>query len=149
MVKIVGMFMAVLICLFGVGCGSEINTQSDNFKPQYSIISEKDVSTGYAVRKTIQISLPDGLDKKTVEDNITYAAKDAEKKYAKSDKGLAIDIYAFSDNDVKRMNAGDYVKCFAEGTYAHNGEWTNSDQKYSPSMMKAKITINNEDYFKK
>ena len=143
MLKRINIVAIILISLFGLGCSSETSVQNNNFKPQYSVMSEKDVSTGYAVRKTIQISLPNGLDKKAVEDNITYVAKDAEKKYAKSDKGLAIDVYAFSENDVKLMNNGEYVRCFAECTYAHGGEWTNSNQKYSSSQMKAKISINN------
>ena len=92
-------------------------------------------------------TLPMGLDKKEVEFNLVQAAKATEKKYAQVDKGLAIDVYAFSDEDVKLINKGEYVKTFAECTYAHNGEWTNTTTKYSVSNMQAKITINNETYF--
>lgn len=122
--------------------------EKTTFTPSYTIMNEKDVSTGYAIRKTVQIQIPMGLDKKAVEDNLVQAAKEVEKKYAKPDKGLAIDIYAFSADDVKKINQGEYVTTFAECTYAHNGDWINSSTKYSNSHMEATIKINNEDYFK-
>ena len=79
------------------------------FTPSYKVMTENDVSTGYAVRKTIRISVPMGLDKNEIEYNLIQAAKEAERKYAQNDKGLAIDIYAFSDEDVKAINAASPV----------------------------------------
>lgn len=82
-----------------------------------------------------------------VEGNLIQAAKDTEKKYSKPVKGLAIDVYAFSKEDIELMNKGEYITTFAECTYAHNGEWGNSNVKYSSSNMKTIVKFNNEMYF--
>lgn len=143
---IISMFISTAI-LIG-GCSETSNTSEKKFMPHYTVVDEKDVSTGYAVRRIIRISIPDGLDKKVVEENILHAARDVEKRFAKSDKGLAIDVYVFTHDDIKKQAQGEYLKTTAECTYANNGEWTNSHIKYSPSTMKAKITYK-EDYFLK
>lgn len=141
---IICILMSTALLIGGCSESSSVKT----FTPNYTVIDEKDVSTGYAVRRIIRISIPNGLEKQVVEDNIVHAAKDVEKRYAKNDKGLAIDVYVFTHENVKKMSQGEYVKTTAECTYADNGEWTNSHIKYSPSNMKTKITYN-ENYFKK
>ncbi|GMB01847.1 hypothetical protein [Pelosinus sp. IPA-1] len=149
--RIVIFFILLLLAVIVNGCANnkEMPTSSEKgFNPVYTVLGEKDVSTGYAVRRIIRISVPLGLEKKVLEDNIQHAARDVEKRYAKADRGLAIDVYTFTDEDVKLLNQGEYVNTIADCTYAPNGEWTNSNIKYSPSNMKANITIK-DDYFKK
>ncbi|AJQ28882.1 hypothetical protein [Pelosinus fermentans] len=80
-----------------------------------------------------------------VEGNLIQAAKDTEKKYSKPVKGLAIEVYAFSKADIELMNKGEYITTFAECTYAHNGEWGNSNSKYSSANMKT--IVNKSEYF--
>lgn len=144
---------SIILAFLISGCSSsptgQPKTSEKSLTPVYTVFGEKDVSTGYAIRKVVQISIPMGLDKKAVEGNLIQAAKDMEKKYSKPDKGLAIDVYAFSKEDIELMNKGEYITIFAECTYAHNGEWQNSNVKYSSSNMKAIVKFNNENYFNK
>ena len=144
-------FLAILLLLILIlaisGCSIQQKTpEKPAFTPSYKVLEEKDISTGYAVRRTMRISVPLGLDRQTMQDNIMYAVKSIENLYHRPDKGFVAEVYVFTHEDAIKTNNGEYVNPVAECTYAPGGEWTNSVEKYSPEKMKSKIQIQ-EDYY--
>lgn len=145
--RILSGILLVMLILSVLGCSNKPKEpEKPAFNPSYKVLEEKDLSTGYAIRRTMRISVPTGLDRQAMNDNIMHAAKSMENVYPRPDKGFVAEVYVFTHEDAIKTENGQYVKPIAECTYAPNGEWTNSTAKYSPKNMQAKIHIQ-EDYY--
>lgn len=112
-----------------------------SFEPVYRVLENKDVSfkdrntLSHITRKTVNISLPEKLDKATLEANLKFAAKEL---YAK-EKPDALIVYGYGPSD-----STDLPYTIAMLTFAPYGDWGRAGEKPALDKYQASIEIRNE-----
>ncbi|MBO0593929.1 hypothetical protein I2486_21200 [Cellulophaga sp. E16_2] len=114
-----------------------INIPKD-FSKSYDIKQEEDISYGEVKRIQLRITIPNGLDKVTVENNIKHSVIESYKK-VKPD-GISILVYENGDNIESAFSV-------AKGDFAPNGKWEDIKNGVSLENYKLNIVLN-EPYFK-
>lgn len=108
------------------------------FKPVYTFLRAEDSSIRdrntleTIKRKTVSITLQDGLDRQTVELNLKHAAKDLYEK----EKPHALIVYGYSKGET---GASPYSVGVL--TYAPYGDWARAGEKPSPDKYQAVVEI--------
>lgn len=117
----------------------------DGFKPVYTVLAIKDVSFKNPItlstvsRKTVNISLPDGLDHTTLELNMKQAAKELYEK----EKPDALMIYGYRHGE-----SASTPYTVAMLTFAPYGDWGKAIEKSSLDNYKAAIEVRDTYLFK-
>lgn len=117
----------------------------DGFKPVYKVLEVRDVSfknpttLSTVERKTVNISLPEGLDRATLELNMRRAAKEVYEK----EKPDALMIYGY-----RRGESANTPYTVAMLTLAPYGDWGKAIERASPDSYKAVIEIRDTYLFK-
>ncbi len=108
-----------------------------DFKPVYQVTKVEDVSFAAASRKAIKVSLPEGLDRATLDLNLKQAAKEA---YLK-DKPDALIIHGYRQGE---LNDAPYTVGML--TFAPYGDWSRAKEKPGLDKYQAVIEVR-DDYF--
>jgi hypothetical protein len=117
----------------------------DGFKPVYKILEVKDVSfknpntLSIVSRKTVNISLPDGLDRTALELNMKQAAKELYEK----EKPDALMVYGYRHGE-----SANTPYTVAMLTFAPYGDWGKASEKSSLDSYKAVIEVRDAYLFK-
>lgn len=106
------------------------------FKPVYRVLEIKDESSATASRKVINVSLPKGLDKAAIENNLRSAAKEL---YEKAEPDALI-VYGYLEG-----RTTDSSNVLGQLTFAPYGDWARASEKPSldryKRLSKAEILI--------
>lgn len=100
------------------------------YKPVYKVLETKDVSTATATRKVMNVSLPNGLDKEAVSNNLRYAAKELYEK----EKPAALKVYAYLEG-----RTIDPSNSLGKLTFAPYGDWARAAEKTSLDNYRAVV----------
>ena len=108
------------------------------FKPVYTFLraedsSIKDRNTSETIeRKTVSVTLPDGLDRQTVELNLKHAAKDLYER----EKPHALIVYGYREGET-----GASPHSVGMLTYAPYGDWGRAGEKPPPDKYRAVVEV--------
>lgn len=100
------------------------------FKPIYKILKVEDVSTQTASRKVVNVSLPKGTNKKDVENNLRYAAKELYEK----EKPDAIEVRSYLEG--RTIDASNALGSLI---FAPFGDWARASEK--PSLDSYRVVF--------
>jgi hypothetical protein len=103
---------------------------SAGYKPVYKLLETKDVSTATATRKVMNVSLPKGLDKEAIGNNLRYAAKELYEK----EKPDALEVYAYLEG-----RTIDSSNSLGKLTFAPYGDWARAAEKASLDNYRAVV----------
>jgi len=103
---------------------------SAEFKPVYKVLGIRDVSSTTASRKEINVSLPKGLDKEGIENNLRCAAKELYEE----EKPDALIVYGYLES-----RTTDSSNVVGQLTFAPYGDWARASER--PSLDKYKAVV--------
>jgi hypothetical protein len=101
-----------------------------DFKPAYRVLDVKDESSATASRKVMNVSLPKGLDKAGIENNLRSAAKEL---YEEAEPDALI-VYGYLEG-----RTTDSSNVIGQLTFAPYGDWARASER--PSLDKYKAIV--------
>jgi len=119
----------------------EVINIPNNFNPQYSIVETEDISYLYVKRISVRITVPKGLSKAILENNIKHAIKKTYNDQEPKPKAICVFAYELGTDTNDYYTAG---KC----NFAPFGDWSKADQDVSIDQYGLKFEFYDE-YFGK
>ncbi len=136
-------YLGIMLSLLFISCSKDITIDDlvvlpADFEPRYKIQNEEDLSYSNINRRQIRITVPYGLNKAEIENNLKHATKFVYNKY-KPD-GISIFVYEDGDNIMSHYTV-------AKGDFAPFGDWGKITSSSKLDNYKLQIDIQ-EAYFK-
>ncbi len=134
--------MGILLFFCNTNKIDEIINIPKDFKPQYSIVETEDLSYQYVKRISVRITVPKGLSKPILENNIKHAIKKAYNDQEPKPKVICVFAYELGTNTNDYYTAG---KC----NFAPFGDWSKADQDVPMDQYDLKFEFYDEYFGKK
>lgn len=136
-------YLGIMLSLLFISCSKDITIDDlvvlpADFEPRYKIQNEEDLSYSNINRRQIRITVPYGLNKVELENNLKHATKFVYNKY----KPDGISVFAYEDGD-NVMSAYTVAKC----DFAPFGDWGKISASNKLDNYKVQIDIR-DAYFK-